>query len=51
MPTESHRWTTSSDGTINDPTSTKQPITSTSGAVVETSLGSRNQYWHNAFLP
>jgi hypothetical protein len=47
----SHRWTTSSDGTINDPTSTKQIVTPTSGVVVETSLATTQTYWHNAFLP
>ena len=43
-------WTTGS-GNRNDPTSTKQLIPSGLGAVVETSLGSEYQYWHNEFLP
>jgi hypothetical protein len=38
-------------GTINDSTSTKQLVTTASGAVVETSKSSSNQYWHNEFLP
>jgi hypothetical protein len=45
------RWVKSGDGSLSDPTSTKQVITATSGAVVETSLGAATEYWHNAFLP
>jgi hypothetical protein len=41
------QWTAA--GTAN-PTTTKQPLTSSSGAVVETSHRSRLEYWHNEFL-
>jgi hypothetical protein len=41
----------SSSGTMNDATSTKQLITAASGAVVEASIASREEYWHNEFLP
>jgi hypothetical protein len=40
------QWTGA--GTAN-PTTTKQPLTSSSGAVVETSHRSKLQYWHNEF--
>jgi carbohydrate binding protein with CBM4/9 domain len=40
----------SSSGTMNDATSTKQLITAASGAVVEASIASREEYWHNEFL-
>jgi hypothetical protein len=43
-------WTKSS-GAHDDPTSTKQLITATTGAVVEASVASSDQYWHNEFLP
>jgi hypothetical protein len=42
------QWTAA--GTAN-PTTTKQPLTSSSGAVVETSHRSKLEYWHNEFLP
>jgi ASPM-SPD-2-Hydin domain-containing protein len=42
-------WTETSSE-LNNPTSTKQLITATSGAVVETSSESADQYWHNEFL-
>jgi hypothetical protein len=44
-------WAKSSGATLSDPTSTKQVITATSGAVVETSVAATTLYWHNAFLP
>src|SRR5581483_1570771 len=44
-------WTKSSAGSINDSTSTKQVITSSSGAVVETSQHNKATYFHNEFLP
>jgi hypothetical protein len=40
------QWT--ARGTAN-PTTTKQPVTSSSGAVVETSNRSKLEYWHNEF--
>lgn len=43
-------WTVGS-GNRNDPTSTKQPVTGSGGAVVETSRGASYQYWHNELLP
>jgi hypothetical protein len=42
------QWTAT--GTAN-PTTTKQPVTPSSGAVVETSNRSKLQYWHNEFPP
>jgi hypothetical protein len=42
------QWT--GTGTAN-PTTTKQPLTSSSGAVVETSHRRNLQYWHNEFPP
>lgn len=44
-------WTKGSGSAPADPTSTKQPTTATSGAVVVTSTSSGRQYWHNEFLP
>lgn len=44
-------WTKASNVSLSNATSTKQPITATSGAVVETSAKSQKQYWHNEFLP
>ena len=42
----------SNSGSTNDPTTTRQPTTSTTGTVVEASVGgSKAQYWHNEFLP
>jgi len=38
-------------GTANDPTTTRQPTTSLTGTVVEASVNSKTQYWHNEFLP
>jgi hypothetical protein len=40
------QWTGAGTG---NPTTTKQPLTSGSGAVVETSHRSNLQYWHNEF--
>ena len=42
------QWTGAGTG---NPTGTKQALTSTSGAVVETSHRANLQYWHNEFPP
>ena len=44
-------WTKASSGATVNPTTTKQLVTSGVGAVVETSNSSRDEYWHNEFLP
>src|SRR5919197_963746 len=39
-----------SSSSLDDPTSTRQVTTGATGTVVEASIKSKNQYWHNEFL-
>ena len=40
-------WASSGGGAMNDPTSTKQLVTESTGVVTVTSVEAQNQYWHN----
>jgi hypothetical protein len=43
------QWPIPNQNLHEDPTSTKQPLSASGTAIVESSQGSINQYWHNVF--
>ena len=50
-PSAATPWAASSNGVMNDPSSTKQLATASTGIVAVTSVESRSEYWHNELEP